>query len=148
MAVNGKSAQADGLRRDGNEANLTGQSGLADVKGAKFRRANQLGGSHVQDVQGAATDSRRLDQGIGLGLRQNMMPQTASRNQQTSGAIVFHLLSGGLNLLLGEPLLKQGQTERVAQFKAVKSGEGQRRWVGLPTDVSPLRICVGGVERK
>jgi hypothetical protein len=45
-------------------------------------------------------------------------------------------------------LLKQGETQGVAQFEAVERGEGQRCGVGLTPRISPDRIGVGGVKRK
>jgi len=90
-------SKCDGLRSDGNKSDPTGQSGLAGVKGAKFRRANQLRGGDVQHIQRAATNGWRVIRGDGFRLAKNTMPQAAFDNQQPGGNIVFHFLPGGLN---------------------------------------------------
>ena len=136
------------LWRDGDQSDPPGQSGLARVKGAKFRRADKLGGGDMQNVQCAAADSRSVVKGIRFRIHQNTVPQTTSPHQQAGGTIVFHFLPCGLNLRDGEPLLKQGETQCVAQFEAVECGKRQGRRVGLTLRIGPDRIGIGGVKRK
>jgi hypothetical protein len=53
------------------------------------------------------------------------MPQTAARNQQSGGTIMLDFPPRGLNLLERQSLLKQRQTQPVAQFKAMEgNGSG------------------------
>lgn len=88
-----------GLRRNRDQSNPTGQTGLARVKGAKIRSADQLGGGDVQNVQGAATNNRGVVERRRFSFRHDTMPQTAARDQQTGGAIMFDFQPRGLNLL-------------------------------------------------
>lgn len=102
----------------------------------------------MQNIQRAAAESRGVVKGIRFRIHQNTVPQTASPHQQAGGTIVFHFLPRGLNLREGEPRLKQGETQCVAQFKAVESGKGQGRGVGPTPRIGPDRIGVGGLKRK
>ena len=96
-----------GLWRNKDQSNATGQAGLARVKSAKIRGANQLGGCDMQNVQCAATNGRAVVKGERLSLRHDTMPQAAARDQQSGGTIIFDFQPRGLNFLERKPLLKQ-----------------------------------------
>jgi hypothetical protein len=66
-----------------------------------------------------------------FGIQQHPMPQATAPDEQARGEIVFNFLPRGLNLHERQTLLKDGQTQRIAQFHAMESGEGQRRGVCL-----------------
>ena len=137
-----------GLRRNRDQSNPTGQIGLARVKGAKIRGADQLGGCNVQNVECAATNSRGVVERGCFSFHHHPMPQPATRDQQTGGAIMFDFQPRGLSLLEGKPLLKQSQTQPVAQFETVEDSEWQGCGVALTPGISPGRIRVSCVQRK
>ncbi len=76
----------------------------------------------MQNVECPATDNRGVIKGRPFTLHQHMFPKNFSLYQQACGKIIFHFLPCFVNLTERELLPKQGQTQGIAQLKAVEGG--------------------------
>lgn len=138
---------SSGLRQTPFKARSLRQACLPVVETDELARTQLQGCGHVQDIQCACAEIRRVSDGQLFRADEDVVPREHCRLQAPVLQVSLHRSPGSGAFLRGQRAGEQQPRDGIAQLGAAKSGKGQRDWMGGQPRMRPAAERILHIQR-